>query len=337
MAQPETILKGLPKYELYRKLDNKDDNHGYSIYCTYIDYLDSTYNGITELCSMYARNLITLSNVLNEISSVDERCRYINFWIHSRISKNFGNQWKHLGDSEYILLKFLSIENNIPENLKNNCRFHYYRETDLNLWIKLKDFFDYNINYDKIKDNINSNDSCEIYNKYMDYITTTHEEYKNECCNDSSPKCPYNLKIKEWCERTYSLPKLNCSEYSQNSVEPLVDVKGPDLSQDLASGRSDSVGDASLKSGQSPHDSTSMDNSDYYIKLAVSLSLLGIFSTFFFLYKFTTVGTWIRHNVLQKKKININLDEETKNLIENDSIYPDTNIYSDDFNITYQP
>ncbi|SBS93739.1 PIR Superfamily Protein [Plasmodium ovale curtisi] len=320
MAQPETILKGLPKYELYKKLDNKDDNHDYSSYCTYINDLESTYNGISELCSMYARNLITLSNILSEIPSVDERCRYINFWVHYRISKSFNDQWKHSDNFRYILLKFLTAENNIPDNLKNNCRFHYYRETDLNLWIKLKDFFDYNRNYDKIKDNINSNDSCEIYNKYMDYITTTHEEYKNECCNGSSLKCPYNLNIKEWCENTYSLSKLNCNEYSQASVEPLVDVKSPVLSQDLAIDRSDSVTGAFIKSGQSPHDSISMDNSDYYVKLA-----------------FTTVGTWIRHNVIKKKKININLDKETKNLIENDSIYPDTNTYSDDFNITYQP
>ncbi|SBT52675.1 PIR Superfamily Protein [Plasmodium ovale wallikeri] len=337
MAQPETILKGLNKYELYRKLDNNEDNHDYSSYCTYINHLDSTYKGISELCSMYARNLITLPNALKEIPDSDERCRYMNFWVHSHISKNFSDTWKDLGNFNFVLLWFFIVQNKIPENLRNNCRYHYHTETSLNLWIKLKDFFDYNRNYDKIKDNINSNDSCEIYNKYMDYITTTHEEYKNECCNDSSPKCPYNLKIKEWCEKTYSLSKLNCNEYSGTSVEPLGDVKGPVLSQDLKSGRSDSVTGSFLKSGQSPHGSISMDNSDYYIKLAVSLSLLGIFSTFFFLYKFTTVGTWIRHNVIKKKKININLDEETKNLIEKDSIYPDTNTYSDDFNITYQP
>ncbi|SBT55662.1 PIR Superfamily Protein [Plasmodium ovale wallikeri] len=337
MEQPETILKGLPKYDIYKKLDNKDVNSNYYSYCKHVNYLESNYNGIRDLCSLYARNLITLPNILNEITDTVERCRYINFWIHSHLSKKFSDQWKHLGKSQNILLKFLTAENSIPENLRSNCRYHYYRETDLNLWIILKDFFDYNRNYDNIKNNINSNNLCQIYNKYMDYIATAHGVYKKECCNNSSMKCPSNLKIKEWCDKTYFFTKLKCEDYNDSNGASMEDVKGPVLSQDLENGRSDSVGGASLKSGQSPHDSISMDNSVYYIKLAVILSLLGISSTFFFLYKFTTVGTWIRHNLIKKKKININLDEETKNLIENDSIYPDKNTYSDDFNITYQP
>ncbi|SBS94678.1 PIR Superfamily Protein, partial [Plasmodium ovale curtisi] len=83
--------------------------------------------------------------------------------------------------------------------------------------------------------------------------------------------------------------------------------------------------------------SSEYNNPDYYVKLSLGISSLGIFFIIIFLYKFTTLGTWIRYYLLKKKKINVKLDEDEQYLLDKYSDYPDKNNYIENLNISYNP
>ncbi|SBT54796.1 PIR Superfamily Protein [Plasmodium ovale wallikeri] len=205
----KTILKGLPKYELYRKLDDKNDNHDYSSYCTFIKDLESTYNGISELCSMFARNLIKLDEILSDEDDKDECCRFFRLWIHDRIRKNVSTQGNN-PDVNTVIRKFFPLLSTVKSKSRtNNCNYKYVQENTLDSWKKWKDLYDFIKNYNEIQNKIKSNDiSCLKYLEYYQYIEGIYNVYKQDCCNNNNPKCPFPNGSNPWCQKTDTLPKL---------------------------------------------------------------------------------------------------------------------------------
>ncbi|SBS99392.1 PIR Superfamily Protein [Plasmodium ovale curtisi] len=307
----EKILRGLPKYQLYEKLNDACEN---CEYCTYFNFLrtelDSYNENLYKLFCTFAKNLVMLSEILQDETVEGDGCKYFTFWIHDEIRKRLNNNEIDNNHVNRILILLLQVHYRIQSSPKPNiCYFDYYRKTDLILWKKFKDLYDYSQNFEDIKSKIANDDNlCSIYLKYLTYIESAYEDFKYECCNNSE-KCPNNLNLKDWCSTDDFLLKLSCEESTANA---------PEISQDAK--------DQLL---QKLHE-------DYYAKLGVSISFLGILSSFFYLYKFTTFGNWISSKIL-KQKINANLDQNSKNLLEHDLNNMDESLYNDDYNITYHP
>ncbi|SBT83253.1 PIR protein [Plasmodium ovale] len=303
MEKAENILENLPKYKLYSKLDKKQYESVYCSYCNRVNSLVLKYTGIYELCCMFVRNIIKLSQLLEDEKDNDERCRYLNFWITDHIRKKFDTDWNDSNDIHTILRRFLSVENFIPSTSKNNCSFYYNSNTDLELWKKLKDLYDYIKNYNYIEKKINSQGySCETHSHYFDYITSLYKTFKEECCNESPGKCSYPFEFRDLCKNTEYLTQITCNK--DKILKGATHV--PSGSEVLGNQRETTAIPSQSNSLQVfdhiAQSSSEYNNPDYYVKLSLGISSLGIFFIIIFLYKFTTLGTWIRYNLLKKKK-----------------------------------
>ncbi|SBS95509.1 PIR Superfamily Protein, partial [Plasmodium ovale curtisi] len=149
--------------------------------------------------------------ILKDEEDNNERCSYLNFWITDHIRKKFDTDRNDSKNIHTILRRFLSVENFIPSASKNNCRFYYSSNINLELWKKLKDLYDYIKNYNYIERKINSQEySCEKHSHYFDYITSLYKTFKEECCNESLEKCSYPFDFDDLCKKTEYLTQINC-------------------------------------------------------------------------------------------------------------------------------
>ncbi|SBT57192.1 PIR Superfamily Protein [Plasmodium ovale wallikeri] len=335
MNEGELILKNSSKYELYNKFNqNIVDTSKYDNYCQGEKYLERWYSNILDVCYKFARNLINLHEILKE-ETKDERCRYLNFCITDYIRKKSEIEWSDKAHINDILRGIFSVENVIRGESKNyNCYFDYKSNVSLDIWKERKDLHDYIRNYNDIKEKIMYDvQMCTKYSKYFEYIKGLHEKYKGDCCNNTFHSCPNNINLDYFCSNDTIFDKLECNKSEVIAAAPTGD--GTSLSMDIKE-------DLTLHSGfYSPleHNNQSnidviTNNSDYYAKLGVSLSFLGILSTFFYLYNFTTFGNWI-HSKVQKHKINIHLDEDAQALIAQELNDENENTDTSAYNITY--
>ncbi|SBT56392.1 PIR Superfamily Protein [Plasmodium ovale wallikeri] len=335
----EKILTNLSKYKLYNKFIEKcEDKNKYITYCKTMQYLEYWYNDILELCCVFAKNFIDLHAIFNEKKNINEPCRYFNFWVTDILRKNWENVLKDKHHINYILLGLYAVENTIRTSTQNNnCRFDYRSKVDLNLWKEWKHLHDYIENYNDIKQRIKSDvHSCKIYPEYFAHIKTLHDKYKSECCNGSSDKCPHHIDLSYICNSDTLSNELECDKTkgittaSPGDKEPQPMVGSPEDER------------SPLLSALSPEHNVDANadgitnNTDYYSKLGVSFSFLGILPAFLYMYKFTTFGNWIRSKVL-KNKMKVNLDEDTQNLTTHELNNFDENNFTDGYNITYHP
>ncbi|SBT02601.1 PIR Superfamily Protein [Plasmodium ovale curtisi] len=337
MDNANKILSDLPKYKLYDKLNKNIENDNYSRYCQKFKFMDTRYVGFNNLCSMFARNLTKLKEILEVEYDNKERCRYFIFWIHDQIKKKFNTDWKDKNNINYVLLQLYQVELDIQANSENNnCYYEYMTNTGLDLWVEWKYLYDYIKNYDEIKRKITSdNKLCPIYQEYLGNIEKIYKNFKSECCSSSSAKCPDPLESNEWCADGFILSKFSCDISKELNTSSDVYSTTPVAGKEQRSDESHLAASSSLENEHNTNGDGMFNNTDYYAKLGVSLPFLGILSTFVYLYNFTTFGTWIRSKLMRKSKMNLNLDDDAQHLLLHDSENIHLNTYNDDFNINY--
>ncbi|SBT55253.1 PIR Superfamily Protein [Plasmodium ovale wallikeri] len=338
MEHAEEILKDLPKYKLYHKLNENGDKDSYCKYCSAEKTILSPHKGLFDLCCLFAKNLITLRTVLQDVKDENERCRYFTFWTHDNIRKLLKTHSENQVKIFTISSRFSFILSTIKILLKpNNCSYVSRSYNSFELWKKWKDLFDYITNYTEIQNQLNANSTlCSKYLKYMSYIEAVYENYSRECCKGNAMKCHFSLGSNPWCNEGYTLPKLTCGESKvlahstgggENEVthqQHRIGAPSPQFSP-ARGGDSDS------------NDNMPLNYSQYYIKISLGLLLSGITFTLFYMYKFTRFGNWIHTKILRAKKIDDNIDEEAKNFLEHEPSCVDVNLYNDDYNVKYYP
>ncbi|SBT58016.1 PIR Superfamily Protein [Plasmodium ovale wallikeri] len=342
MKISEEILRNLYKYKLYDKFNNNEyeNKDEYSRFCENMHNANRILIDFPELCLKYVRNLVTLPKILKGEFNANENCRYFTFWIHDEVRKIDSKRWNLPDRKQYILNSFYQVESAIKDaKQNNNCFYEYSSHIDLDLWMQWKDLYDYIINYDDIKRTIESDgDSCKLYNKYIVDITSIHNKYKAECCNTNySPMCPDGIKFNEWCDKEERFKKLECDPNKAVSGALTVGGRIPDILDGQESGITYSENGLQRHSDYIAPEETIVNNTDYYTKLSVPLLLLGLSSTFFYLYNFTSFGPLVRSKILGKSKIKDNIYEDAQNLLEYDSDNMVSNLYNDDFHINYNP
>ncbi|SBS96013.1 PIR Superfamily Protein [Plasmodium ovale curtisi] len=339
MNAAEEILKNSSKYKLYNKFNDNVNLDPYRKYCKNTLSLDRIFEGFNELCYTFAKNLIKLPEILSdETENDDERCRYINFWITDIVRTKSGTHWKGKGNIIRTLTGFLKAEHAISAELTNNkCHFDYNSNIDLDLWKERKDLHDYIRNYNYINVRINSDGNlCKIYFQYFNYINEIHEKYKKECCNGNpSQKCPNLMDLSYFCSDSF-FNKLECDVTNGVAAASTIEEKFLGLEVSAERGTSPSVSASLSENYQDINRDIMTNKSDYYAKLGVSLSFLGILSAFLYLYKFTTFGNLIRSKVL-KNEMKVKLDEDAQNLTTHELNNFDDNKFTDGYNITYYP
>ncbi|SBS99928.1 PIR Superfamily Protein [Plasmodium ovale curtisi] len=334
------VLKVLSKYQLYEKLNETCDNCEYCTYCEFSRTVLNKYGeGLYSLCCRFAKNLVTLPIILQEETVENDRCKYLTFWMHNEIIQNFSNYKVSSNNIPKILLKFFQVQSKIRSLHKNNnCFNEYNSNTELSIWKQWKDLYDYIKSYSEIEKKIKSEKNlCSIYSKYIRYIETIYEKYRSECCErKTSILCPYSIKYDEWCNKENFLPKLSCEETETIVQTPVRDLRTQVLDKQQPGDGSHSEAYSSLEDQHEKSGHAITSNTDYYSKIGGSLSFLGILSTLFYLYNFTSFGTWVRSKIPKKKK-KVNLDEDEQHFRAHELNNVDENIFTDDYNITYNP
>ncbi|SBT54379.1 PIR Superfamily Protein [Plasmodium ovale wallikeri] len=296
MDDSEKILRDLPKYQIYEKLNQNVSGSNCYPHCERVHSFNAQYEGIHDLCCLFEKNLKNLSERIKNENNTESK-------INSELSNS-------------------------------NCTYIYDSGVTLDYWKKWKDLYDYIRNYSYISNKISSNNLCELYDKYFDYIVSLYWEYKKECCRGSTLKFPANLYMQEWCSADL-FNKLSCKNTRPTNAPSSHGTHEAAGDQHENDGSHSSL----FSARQDMHDTNGDGKTsgiDYYVKLGTSLSFLGILSTFFYLYNFTTFGNWIRSKIL-KNKINVKLDEDEKYLLDKCSDYPDKNNYIENLNISYNP
>ncbi|SBT58956.1 PIR Superfamily Protein [Plasmodium ovale wallikeri] len=340
MSQSEKILKNLPKYKLYENFDKNEDKDKYSRFCADRNYLNDILTDFYELCLIYARNLVTLPTILKDEIGKNESCRYFTFWIHDKIRKIDPSRWKRSDEIQYILRQFYQVESDIQAgNENNNCFYHFNSNMKLNLWLEWKDLYDYIINYEDIKNKIESDQElCKLYPAYFDNITSIHKKYKAECCNKNySSLCPDGINFNVWCDKDELFNKLQCDPNKKNPRASIVHSETPNALDRQEIDRTNSKTRLQDQRDYTEHGDILTNNTDYYIKLSVPLLLLGLSSTFFYLYNFTSFGSLVRSKLLGKSKIKDNMNEDAQHLLEYQSDNLGEDLYDNDFHINYYP
>ncbi|SBT56083.1 PIR Superfamily Protein [Plasmodium ovale wallikeri] len=336
MDHSEEILKGLPKYKIYDELnENKGRNNCYS-HCSRVHRFNAEYEGIHDICCLFEKNFKNLSARIKNENNNTEQCRYFYFWLNDEIRKKLKTRITNTLTEKSVMKAFYSVGSSINYELSNdNCTYIYDSGVTLDSWKKWKDLYDYTRNYSHIYNKINSNNLCQIYDKYFAYILSLYGEYKQECCGGSRLKCPSNLYMQEWCSADNLFNKLSCKD--TKAITAHFSHGTPDAAGDQ---REDDGSHSALFSSREDKNDINGDGKtndiDYYVKLGISLSFLGILSSFLYMYKFTTFGNWIRSKVL-KTEMKVNLDEDTQNIMTNELNNFDENNFTDGYNITYHP
>ncbi|SBT57983.1 PIR Superfamily Protein [Plasmodium ovale wallikeri] len=177
---------------------------------------------------------------------------------------------------------------------------------------------------------------CTKYSKYFAYIKGLHDKHKGKCCNGSSNKCRYHIDLSYICKNDSLFNELKCDKTKGITAVTQGDGKHQPMDVSQEGEKSPSVSALPLEHHPDVNADETTNNTDYYSKLGVSFSFLGILSAFLYMYKFTTFGNWIRSKVL-KNGMKVNLDEDLQNLTTHELNNLDENNFTDGYNITYHP
>ncbi|SBT73785.1 PIR protein [Plasmodium ovale] len=240
--------------------------------------------------------------------------------------------------------------------LEKRCRDLYYLIYDK--LYQLKKLSGYSNIYDSIKAAIMNNiDSAFLNIRYPSCLSVTNKEdyYKHIDINDSK-------RVDDLCEDIKyidnNIIRINSSSeckqikehiYGRNNSLKTTYNSGKysDILKHyefLSFNKLDSIiekikcnSDANTEQTALKGDSLEIPQlSVEHLPMAVIFSFLGILLIFFFLYKFTPAGTWLKIQIRKKLKLDNNLTEETENeLLEGTSECIRNNPYDDKYNILY--
>ncbi|SBS89648.1 PIR Superfamily Protein [Plasmodium ovale curtisi] len=268
----------------------------------------------------------------------DTRWNYLYFWTGSKVLES--------SESSYFsdimnLLKTVNSLNGKGKNLYTDDILKINKDKFKNL----KDIYDYLENYKTINLKIGSSINPPCTAAYKNYVTTTHEFYKQEksACQHTL-KDNYcnvvNLFVKEYDKG--NITKLSCDGMKDPKEKPEMKEAREDLdrlkfpptqverAQELAqlgSPPEEDTRDMAIGAGELPSPSGSTN------ALTTVFPLLGTASLAFFFLKFTPLGSSLYNSIFSKKIIRTNI--EPQELLENSYEFPDTNIEENSHHIGY--
>ncbi|SBT02491.1 PIR Superfamily Protein, partial [Plasmodium ovale curtisi] len=283
----ENILKGSSKYNLYDELSNTIAEHESTNRCNVVKQVFPEYNNIYQFCGIFTKNLKMLHTILAGENDYNERCKQFVFWTHYEISKRLSNYPRNTDNEQKIMHRFYTLFNTIKaQSVISRCNYNYRSDLDLTLWKQWKHLYDYIGNYSDIENKIKRDQGlCPKYLDFFNYIEGIYKSYKEDCCNSHVLKCPFHFGSNLWCENDYTLPKYKCDEIKAISGETTEHEVNQVLDESQEGGRSHPATSSTLEVTNATAADTIINNSDYYIKPSIGISLLSLSSIIFYLYK----------------------------------------------------
>ncbi|SBT73649.1 PIR protein [Plasmodium ovale] len=270
----------------------------------------------------------------------DTRWNYLYFWTGSKVLES--------SESSYFskIMELLKTVNSVNGKGKN-----LYTDDILNInndkFKNLKDIYDYLENYETINLKIGSSISPTCTAAYKNYVTTTHEFYKQE-----KSACEHKLKD-NYCNlvnlfvQKYdkgNIIKLSCDGMKDPKEKPEIEQETEDLARLRTSPHTEKERAQQIAHlGPTPEEGTPdmaigavelPSSAGSTSTLATAFPLLGTASLAFFFLKFTPLGSRLYNSIFSKQIIRTNI-EEAQELLENSYEFPNTNIEENSHHIGY--
>ncbi|SBT01590.1 PIR Superfamily Protein [Plasmodium ovale curtisi] len=304
----ESTLKELPSYKKYEEFSKLVNEKTCKENFTDLLKLQVQRNNITEFCNNISGIIQHMSDQ-KEKNYISENCAYLNFYIYHRVKIKFRSHSEVINKIlNNIYLVWYIVNRKL---LENKCSFIYYHNNDvINKWNDMKVIYDYKENYNYIKDNTKNYETCKTYEKYLNNVKIIYDQKNIECCQNDKGQCNiYSFECNTIKHPGILLQEINCPGLAEDNSR-----------ETEADGNKDSSDNGSLK--------TSM--------VAIS-PFIGILVSFFFSYKFSPLGSWLRSKIQQTVNIkDIPYNEDTEELLAYESEYADINPNNIPYNISYK-
>ncbi|SBT30934.1 PIR Superfamily Protein [Plasmodium ovale wallikeri] len=331
LKEEYTFKKNTSLEGIYNELDNVCTTH---TYCNVQLGDSSRYNEAEILRSKLFGNDTKLNMGVDDFKKFNKKpnefCLYLKYWLYDQIII------KELKDQEISqVLNDLKIGDKYKFFIDsaNFCEFNILKVEEIK---KNKLLIDYLENYDNAANKRNvENLICN--SNYKHILNETIHQYNNtnaQCNTESNIHC----KELQQCKNIYNITnllKLQCNGDAESSPlsQQFFHNAGSYPQTTIPSTSLARLGDVDIQNTPA----SSPDNSSR-VKIIVpfSVSLIGIFVTFFSLYKLTPFGPWLRRSILNVKNTVPNLDEkENYEILEHASKSDDRKIYGRPHYITY--
>ncbi|SBT55107.1 PIR Superfamily Protein [Plasmodium ovale wallikeri] len=267
-------------------------------------------------------------NVMRPLHLLEiDKCVYFNLWICEHLIKILGN-FKH-PKFDQIKTKIMDFWN--QHNLEKTCKANFISYIGDPNYTKIKELYEYALNYESLKKYFDVGErSCSGKDReYIEKSLKLYEQVKHECeLETESLLCNALKKVREEYKED-KLSKLSCNgtidlEKIKSEVQQsLADRES--LSQPQVTSfqtRADEVTVGDFSTTQLPNADGGVKFSGYNKAMSISFPMLGILFTFFVLYKFTPVGSWLYNRLLKRKAIDLNIKEEENNELFENTFYP---------------
>ncbi|SBT74206.1 Plasmodium vivax Vir protein, putative [Plasmodium ovale] len=290
------------------------------------------------LCQRLVKNIeyIHVIHGINGKYSDKKSCNDFIYWIYNNVSNM--NDITDKTEINNIFNELTKVWVKVNEKLKRSgkdplgtCNISEINTLDFDELRKKKIMSDYCQNFENLRIKLTSQNRvyCDIYYEYFMKTKKAYDDVFKECYEQGAgSKCPNVCKDKHY-DPEIILTKLKCNK-----------IPAPEKQQKFILEETCNAEKVSLKS-ELQRDILAASNRtfDYSDPRVVSLILFtfwGIFITFFFLYKVTPFGSWIRNNLFKEKIVRDNFDEP----IDDESIYDysesvNTNMQNAEYNISY--
>ncbi|SBT56617.1 PIR Superfamily Protein [Plasmodium ovale wallikeri] len=329
----EDILHKLPAHQIYAEFNKSRDDEYCNTYFQEALNLEEKYPEVRELCENFAGIMKTLTYKSSNVNYITERCKFLNFWLYHKISKNFSKYMNSIFN-ENIVWPFISGWGEINATfLNHHCSFRYEPEIPINDLNDYKQYYDYIKNQENIDPTgFTDMKECNKYYSYVSYINNIYERKKNKCCDVHNSTCN---RFYFDCNENYNPQKL-MDKFKCDTLEKSDRVAGASEADTFAQ---EDETDISPLRGRDTNElnSDTPTNPDSKTVMSVAFPLIGIFFVYSLIHKFTPFGSWLHNKVLGKKlKLTNGLqDEYHEDFLGNEPITTDVNSQNDLYNIAY--
>ncbi|SBT74510.1 Plasmodium vivax Vir protein, putative [Plasmodium ovale] len=320
------------------RLDNDNDLNGFFPEVNLKSLGESQREIIKKVASMLYRNYNTIN--VYEVNLKKFCCDYLNYWLdvqkNKYVKKELGiddDMWKII---EELWLKLETTATPFQCKRNTDQKSLDQKKNRMNLMV-------YCVNRDELKgycydSGIISQNYCSALNKY---IVNNYELLVNnkQCLKYEDMIEEYQFDFSEKCT-LYDIPntfpdyRVQGETFSEkpSSKNPLPYCEGtPKITQ---------LFEKSEESDPEPlrEESSSPNSAPWKSIIPVGLTFFGIFFSFIFLYKHTSLGSLLRSFMIKREKLNRYIDEENeKGFLVNSSDYIDNNSVNNQYNFSYHP
>ncbi|SBT54182.1 PIR Superfamily Protein [Plasmodium ovale wallikeri] len=336
MEDQEDFKYKLKSIDHYKYLDSHYKFGGSHSECDLLQRKFPSKQGIYDFCLSLRGNLDYFDELNNLGLFKNDKCQYLNCWIHDRLlNLGFVMNGEESASIFFQILEYFSFF-----NLSEKCKYEFFH-INKEKYEKMKKLYDYVLDFTKIEWYATTYGCTEENKQYINERRRIYQEVKEDCGKDT--RQPYCIVL-EHLKEAYANDELANFECTKFKSSPLHAEAGGRLQGDH---RRDSghlqhdLGPDSDPRGQFPSASLGQTEESSFpssTPMAVSFPFLGSLLTVFTLYKFTPVGSWLRTPFLPNKMNTSNMGEvETLESVENDYENVNLNPHMSKHLIGYNP